>query len=582
MTEQSSIHNQVFMETTEDSSTLYQRFMSQALQQTADIVLVTNRSGFIEYVNPAFEKATGFERQEIIGKNPGFLRSGLHKPDFYRDLWSTIRKGSAFRGVVVNRRKNGELFHEEKTITPLIDESGRITHFVSTGKGVTARIADQQKLHNLAYFDQLTGLPNRLQLRQQLSQAISQAERRKEKLAVMFLDLDRFKDINDSLGHDEGDKVLCEVGQRLQCCLRQEDLVSRSGGDEFIILVRDVKTEKDVAKVAEKILNRFSTSFVVNGHDHMLHISIGMSLYPNDHQSVQNLLKAADLAMYQAKSKGGSRFQFFSSDMEHRVLQRIELERDLKQAIINNNIVNFYQPQYNLHDGKLTGAETLVRWLHPQKGMIGPVHFIPVAEETGSIIELGNHALRKACEHFICWRKNGLKIENISVNVSPFQLSQDIHTEVETVLSEYGLKPGQLTLELTETALMLNPEMAAQALKKLKLLGVQLSIDDFGTGYSSLSYLQRFPLDCLKIDRSFVSDLPVNEESAALVNAIINMAHSLKLKVIAEGVETEQQLNFLLEAGCDGVQGYLLGKPMDELSIMQTLENFQSIDCRKI
>ncbi|MCU7839925.1 MAG: EAL domain-containing protein [Candidatus Thiodiazotropha sp. (ex Troendleina suluensis)] len=542
---------------------LSRRILSQALEQTADIVLITDCHGVIEYVNSAFEQCTGFSREEVLGRKPALLRSGQHDETYYQGMWDTIRQGEAFRGVIVNQCKDLSLYYEEKTISPLFNNSGEITHYVSTGKDVSDSMRTQKRLRHLAYYDTLTGLPNRVELRNQLSQAISHAERHEESLAVLFLDLDRFKNINDSLGHDEGDSLLREVARRLRHTLRNDDTVARNGGDEFIVLLRGPINENDVLRVVDKLFSCMSTPFTLAGLEYNVSASMGISLYPQDYKSKKDLLKGADIAMYQAKAKGGSGYCFFSRDMESRVMERMELEHSLRQGLLRHELVNYYQPQYNLTTGQLEGAEALVRWQHPQLGLVGPGRFIPVAEDTGDIVSLGENVLKRACRQLVEWRAAGLNLPRVSVNLSPRQLSHpEITKQVIEALHENGLEADSLVLELTESALMQHPEQAARSLAELKSMGVRLSVDDFGTGHSSLSYLRRFPLDCVKVDRSFVQDIPDNEEAAALVGAIVHLAHSLKMVVVAEGVETAAQLEFLRQAGCEGAQGYLLGKPM--------------------
>jgi diguanylate cyclase (GGDEF)-like protein/PAS domain S-box-containing protein len=551
------------LEQVQPASDLSHRLLSQALEQTADIVLITDRRGVIEYVNPAFERCTGYTRNEVLGKQPGLLRSGVHNETFYHKLWSTIGKGQAFRGVVVNRRKDGSQYHEEKTITPLVDANGVVTHYVSTGKDVSDRIQAQQKLHELAYFDVLTELPNRRHLQNLVSQAVQQAKRRKGVLAVLFLDLDRFKQINDALGHAEGDCLLQEAARRLRCTLHEEDTVGRSGGDEFVVLIHEPQHLEDVARVADKLLKCLSEPFMLSGHEHRIDASIGISVYPQDQQTPDDLLKAAEMAMYQAKAGGGANYHFFSHEMEAQVVERIELERSLRRGITRHELVNFYQPQYDLTNGKLTGTEALVRWRHPKQGLIGPARFVPVAEETGDILTIGEHVLTEACRQMVDWQYKGLPVKRMSVNLSPRQLAHpEIVSQVRKMIDQHCFRPDNLVLELTESSLMQHPEQAARTLGSLKALGVRLSVDDFGIGYSSLSYLRRFPLDCVKIDRSFVKGLASDKKSTALVDGIIRLAHSLDMSVLAEGVENRAQLDMLREMGCEGAQGYLLGRPM--------------------
>ncbi len=547
------------------ASSLPSRILSQALEQTADIVLVSDSFGVIQYVNPAFERITGFNENEVLGQRPRILHSGQHDKDFYQNLWKTISKGEVFRDVIVNRRKDGSLYHEEKTITPLLNSSGTITHFVSTGKDVTERIKAQESLHRLAFYDTLTGLPNRQQIHSDLSQAVSQARRNYQTVAVMFIDLDRFKNINDTLGHYEGDRLLREVADRIRLSLRNEDTVARNGGDEFIVLLRDPGHAENAAHVAEKLITQLSRPFNLLGHQHCISASIGISYFPDDNNNYLDLLKRADLAMYQAKAAGGNCYRFFSQEMEECVHERMKLEQELRHAVLNDELTEHFQPQYDCETGELVGLEVLLRWKHPEKGMVSPNDFIPVAEETGNIVQIGEKLLARICKKIAHWNHVGFKIPQISINVSPRQLAdENIVMTIEKILHSSGIDPQMLILELTETALMQHPDQVKKILDDLSRLGVKLAIDDFGTGYSSLSYLRCFRFDIIKIDHSFIRDVPHDDEAKALIEAIIQMSKKLGKTVVAEGVETEEQLEYLREIHCDYVQGYLLGKPMSE------------------
>ncbi|NNJ92028.1 MAG: EAL domain-containing protein, partial [Gammaproteobacteria bacterium] len=488
---------------------LSSRILSQALQQTADIVLVSDDCGVIQYVNPAFERVTGYSGQEVLGQRPKILHSGQHKKDFYQDLWKTISQGEVFRDVIVNRRKDGSLYYEEKTITPLIDHNGNISHFVSTGKDVTERIRAQESLHKLAFYDTLTGLPNRQQLHNDLSRAVSLARRNNQTVAVMFIDLDRFKNINDTLGHYEGDRLLRKVADRIRSSLRNEDTVARNGGDEFIVLLRGPGNAENTAHVAEKLIAELSRPYNLSGNQHCISASIGISFFPDDKNNHQDLLKRADLAMYQAKAAGGNCYRFFSHEMEERVHERMKMEYELHYAVQNNSLAEHYQPQYDCKTGELVGLEVLLRWKHPDRGMVSPKQFISIAEETGDIVKIGERLLTKVCHKIAHWQAVGFNIPQVSINISPRQLlDKDIVITFAKILHSSQIKPEILTLELTESALMQHPENAKEILDELSQLGVKLAIDDFGTGYSSLSYLRCFRFDFIKIDHSFIRDIP--------------------------------------------------------------------------
>ena len=445
-----------------------------------------------------------------------------------------------------------------------------------------ARTQAEERVHHLAHYDELTGLPNRSMFNQRLSHALVQAKRHDRPLAVLFIDLDRFKNINDTLGHEAGDRVLKEVADRLRGCLRESDTVGRLGGDEFVVLIEELLqpvhvaavAQRILAAVAQKILAAVAKPFIVDAHEFHLTASIGISTYPEDSADMQSLLKNADIAMYRAKEQGKNNFQFYSAQMNVHTLERLALESNLRRALERNEFLLHYQPKVDIGSGSITGMEALVRWQQPGKVLIPPAQFIPLAEETGLIVPIGAWVLKTACARNKSWQEQGLPPLRVAVNLSARQFAHEtLLQDVARALNESGLDPTALELEITESMVMHNPEHAVKLLNKLKAMGIQLSIDDFGTGYSSLSYLKRFPLDSVKIDRSFIKDLPGDSDDAAITRAIIAMAHSLRLKVIAEGVETEQQLSFLREHGCDEMQGYYFSKPLPETEFFQLLQH---------
>ncbi len=787
--------------------------LASAIEQTADSVIITDREGVIEYVNPAFERTTGYTRAEAIGKKPSLVKSGRHDQAFYRRLWQTILQGQPFREVFINRAKHGVLYHEEKTITPIKDERGSITHFVSTGKDITARIQseqetrrmqhfldsvienlpnmlfvkdaqtlrfvrfnraaedllgytrgemlgkgdhdffpkveadffttldrevlntgelmdiplerihtrhrgerwlhtrkipildddgrpqyllgisediterkqtedrasrlgrilerssneiyvfdaetlkftqvnegaqknlgytmeelheltpldlkpaftpeqfqeligplrlgdvetlsfetehqrkdgsrypvevrlqfsaaetppvfvaviqditerkqNQERLNYLAYYDALTGLPNRSLLLDRLRQAMIESERHERLAAVLFLDLDRFKLVNDTLGHEAGDVLLKSAANRLSACVRSGDTVARLGGDEFTIVLANVAHVDDTGRVARKILNAFAAPFQIAGQELFVSPSIGITLFPLDDNDPEALLKNADAAMYHAKDSGRNTFQFFTPELNQRTARRLGLETALRHALERGEFQLHYQPQVDLASGRVTGVEALIRWQRPDIGLVSPLEFIPLAEETGLIVPIGDWVLRTACAQARAWQQAGLPDLRMSVNIAPRQFQQqDLAGVVLRILRETGLDPRRLVLEITEGTIMQNAGAAIETLRTLGALGVGLSLDDFGTGYSSLNYLKRFPLDCLKVDKSFVDDITTDPDVAAIVSAIISMARSLEVQVVAEGVETRAQLEFLRAHGCDAIQGYLFSKPL--------------------
>lgn len=538
------------------------RTLSMALQQAADVVVVTDAEGIIEYVNPAFEDATGFSREEVSGKTPSMVRSGKHDHKFYSDLWKTITRGKVYRNVFINRRKNGEIYYEEKTITPVKDASGKIVNYISTGRDITERIESQERLHYLAHHDVLTDLPNRLLFLERLSHALTRAQRSKNTCAVLFLDLDRFKKINDTLGHDAGDHLLQAVAERLKNVVRDGDTIARIGGDEFIVLLEDIKAPEDVGSISRKILHKISRPFSINHQKLYTSTSIGISLFPADGTDAHTLLKNADAAMYRAKDRGRNNYQFYSADLGAKALKYFALENDLHNALEREEFVLYFQPQMDLKNGNITGVEALIRWNHPESGLVSPAEFIPLLEDTGLIVPVGEWVLTAACEQVKEWQNAGIDIKRLAVNISSRQIEdrQFLQT-VESVLKNTKMDPKMLEFEITESLLMSHAEQTLQTIRELSDMGIRLAIDDFGTGYSSLSYLKRFPIDTLKIDQSFVHDITTDTEDAAIIKAILAMSRSLNIDVVAEGVETREQEAFLKAHGCDYVQGYLYARP---------------------
>ncbi len=549
------------------------RKLSSALEQTADSVIITDRNGIIEYVNPGFEKITGYSRDEALGKTPRLMKSGKQGAGFYKKLWGTILAGDVFSDVFVNRRKDGSLYYEEKTITPLKDAAGEITHFVATGKDVTERMQTQERLQHMAQHDALTELPNRALFLDRLKQALARARWHERLVAVLFVDVDRFKTINDTLGHEIGDKLLQALAERFSASVREGDTVARFGGDEFVVLLDDVASEKDIGALAQKVIDMLAPPFAIDGQSLYITASIGVSLYPNDGEDSTTLLKNADIAMYRAKDLGKNTYQFYSADMSARAFERLTLESSLRHAIERNEFRLYYQPQVDSTSGAILGVEALLRWQHPDFGLVAPGEFIPLLEETGLIVPVGDWVFQTACAQLCAWHAAGWPTLRMAVNLSPRQL-QDTGLElmVERVLAAVACDPRFIELEITENVLLRHAATTLETLDALRALGVRLAIDDFGTGYSSLSYLRRYSIDTLKVDRSFVHDVPGDADDCALATAIIVLAQSLKLEVIAEGVETEAQRAFLQERGCHQMQGYLFSRPVPAGEIPRLLE----------
>jgi len=548
------------------------RKLSGAIEQIADSVMITDIQGKVEYVNSSFEKMTGYTSHEIVGNKPSILKSEKQSKSFYQRMWRTIIRGEVFFDVVINRKKDGELYYEEKTITPQKDKSGNITHFISTGKDISERMESQERLHYLAHHDSLTGLPNRALFQDRLSQVITRTRWHKRNIAVLFLDLDRFKVINDSLGHDVGDQVLQTMAQRLSDSIREGDTVARLGGDEFAIILNDIASQEDVAPVAEKILKTMAEPFVANNHELFITTSIGASLYPKDSEDTQGLLKKSDVAMYRAKEKGKNNFQFYTKADDTQAAERLTLETNLRHALEREEFFLEYQPQYAVNNTIPMGVEALIRWRSAEFKTISPLHFIPLLEETGMIIPVSDWVLNNACAQAAIWQESGLPPCHVAVNLSSRQFQrQGLVKQVEDILNRTGLRPEYLELEVTEGLLIENISETTKILNDLHDLGVRLSIDDFGTGYSSMNYLKRLPFDNLKIDKSFVQDVTISDDASAIATAIITLAHSLDMKVIAEGVETSEQLKFLQQQNCDMVQGFLFSKPVSPENIQKLL-----------
>jgi diguanylate cyclase (GGDEF)-like protein/PAS domain S-box-containing protein len=542
------------------------RLWERAIDSSVNAILITDATqpnNPLIYTNPAFERITGYRQGEALGRNCNFLQNEDHDQPDIEELRQAIREQCEGRAVLRNYRKDGSMFWNELLIAPVRDESGKVTHFVGIQNDVTERKNYEIQLEHQANYDTLTELPNRNLLQDRLSQALAYVRRHERGLAVLFIDLDYFKNINDSLGHNAGDRLLKQVAARLVGCVREGDTVSRQGGDEFVIVLSDIAAEEDVTLVTQKILKVMSDSFDAEGHQLYVTCSIGIALYPKDGEDAETLLKNADAALYRAKDLGRNNAQFYTAEMNVKALERLILENSLHHALDRNEFLLHYQPQVDLRTGEITGMEALVRWQHPELGLIPPARFIPVAEESGVIVPLGEWVLRTACAQNKAWQLAGLKPVCVAVNLSARQFKQQDMVEVVTrILKETELDSTYLELELTESLIMQNVEATIATLGRLKAMGIKLSIDDFGTGYSSLSYLKRFPIDTLKIDQSFVRNITTDPDDAAIVKTIISMAHDMQLRVIAEGVETEEQKSFLHLRHCDEIQGYFFSRPV--------------------
>lgn len=546
------------------------RLSARVFDESGEAIAVTDVHGNFVSINRAFSEVTGYCFDEVKGKNPRILQSGRHDQAFYAAMWEHMARTGNWQGEVWNRRKSGEIYPEWLNISSVRNPAGEITHYVAIFSDITERKAAQARIEYLAHHDPLTGLPNRSLLRERLEQEIGRARRAERKVGVLFLDLDRFKTVNDSLGHAAGDRLLREVSGRLRACLRESDIVCRQGGDEFIVVLPEIRHASDAANSARQIIDALGEP--INAGTQMVHtsFSIGIALYPDDGNTTSALLKSADMAMYHAKETERGTFSFFTAALNAHAVERLELDGKLRAAVQRKEFAVYFQPQWSLADGRMTGLEALARWQCDGNWM-SPARFIPVAEENGLIVALGAWILEESCRAAARWRAAGHEL-TIAVNVSPVQIRRDdLVTRVSRLLTQTGLPPHALELEITESLMMGDDAHVMAILGALKQLGLKLAIDDFGTGYSNLAYLKRFNVDRLKIDQSFVRDIDQKPDAAVIVSAVIGMGRQLGLNTLAEGVETESERLALQNAGCDDVQGFLLGRPMTEDAVDQLL-----------
>lgn len=543
------------------------RMAATVFENTTGAILVMDPAGYVVQVNENFIRITGYQAKQIVDQTPEMLSWSVNEEQFYPAVLSVLREEGRWEGEIWMRRKSGERFPAWAGITAVQDNEGDLVSYVCFFVDISERKASEARIETLAYYDLLTGLPNRTLFQDRIRTALQLAERRNEWLVVLFLDLDRFKPINDTLGHAAGDVMLKEVARRLSDCVRDSDTVARMGGDEFTILLPGQGSRETAMAaaihVAEKILAVLAPAFVLQEREFFISASIGLALYPQDGVEPSALLKNADTAMYHAKSVGKDTFQFYQAEMNARALERVSLESDLRHALQDELLELHYQPQFDCLSGRLTGAEALLRWNHPQRGAISPAVFVPIAEEIGLIGALGDWVMDRACRQMARWREAGCPLPRLSINLSARQFTEGhLAAQVGEVLRRHGLAPGSIELELTESVLLQDVDETMQTLAALKELGVAIAVDDFGTGYSSLNYLKDFPIDTLKIDRSFIQAMHDDSRDTLLAQAIVAMGRSLQLRVIAEGVETREQLALLVGFQCDEAQGFLLGRPM--------------------
>ncbi len=546
----------------------------QAVEQSASGVVITNAQGEIEYTNNKFCEINGYAPGEVLGKNPRLLKSGETDPALYDDMWKSLAQGKEWRGEFKNRKKSGEVYWCLETISPIVDKMGAVTHYVAVIEDISDRKFAEATIRQLALYDPLTELANRRLLRERLDQTVAWSSRAGKRVALLYLDIDRFKAVNDTLGHHIGDALLKAVARRLCLGLRASDTLARLGGDEFAVVLGDIDGNADAETVAEKLLEAVREPFIIEEKELYVTASIGISVYPTDTDSIDTLFRNADVAMYHAKACGKNRCQFFGEGLAIQVASRWDIENSLRRVAERGELFLEYQPKMDFRSGRIYGMEALVRWNHPGIGRIGPDRFIPVAEETGEIEHIGEWVLHTACAQAQAWRREGHDL-CVSVNLSAVQLRQrSLRERIEAVLQRTGLPPTALELEITESAIMDDPDQAVATMQRLCTLGVRFAIDDFGTGYSSLSQLKRLPVSVLKIDRAFIRDITHDPDDMAIAQAVIALAKTMHLSVIAEGAETAEQMALLRSMECDSVQGYFLSPPVSPADFDVFLASF--------
>lgn len=552
--------------------------LSVAVSQSPTAIIITNTQGIIEYTNPTFTKLTGWEFEEIEGKHSNILGSGLTPQSTFADLWDTILKGNIWKGEIHNQKKNGEQYLQASTISPILDEEGNIRHFLSNSEDITLKKEYEKRIHHLAHHDTLTGLLNRFSLVDFLENTLHNLTHQKATLAVLSVDLDHFKTVNDSHNHKTGDELLIQVAQRIRTtCEIGANLLARIGGDEFAIVLTNLHDTNAVAVRAKELLKTLNAPYVLNNHVQVsLSASIGIAVYPIDSTSSERLLKQANTAMYHVKTHGRSHLEFFSPKMDADVEESIRLTKDLRQALVEDSLELYYQPKICVKTQTICGLEALLRWNHPQLGFISPEKFIPIAEQNDLILEIGIWVIQTAFKEITRLYAQGFSQLKMAINLSAKQLEpEDLIQKISNALSQYNVNPKMVEFEITESAAMTDPTKSIEQLNKLRKLGFELTIDDFGTGYSSLAYLKTLPIQILKIDKSFVMNLETDENNAAICKATISLSHNLGYRVVAEGVETSLQEQFLITNGCDILQGYRYSKPIPSNELQSFITSFK-------
>ena len=547
-----------------------QRLDQERLRQAAVVfdctregVLVSDHNGVIVHVNPALVKITGYAPEEVLGQRPNMFKSGHHGPEFYQAVFESLEKTGEWHGEIWNRRKSGEIYPQWQTIRPVRDSQDRVSHYVAVFSDISAIKNTQTELMRLAHHDPLTDLPNRLLFTDRAEQALAYAQRHKSGCALLMIDLDHFKIINDSMGHNVGDLLLKAVGERLTAVFGKGFTVARLGGDEFAVLVETCTQVAQAAGFAQQVLEVMKGAFIIETHQLFISASVGISLYPNDALNAEQLLRNADSALFKAKSAGREGYALYTEELTAHAQYRIEVASDLRRALEQQELRVYFQPVHDLTTSRMVGVEALVRWQHPQRGLVAPGEFIPIAERTGLIAEIDAWVLEQACWQMCQWQAAGVDLSFVAVNISSRLFARpELYQLVSTVLADTGLNPALLELEVTESAVMDNSEVALEQMHRLRELGLRLAIDDFGTGFSSLLRLKRLPVQKLKIDQGFVAGLPGDDDDVAIVRAVIALAQSMGMQVHAEGIEYVEQAQFLLDHHCDLGQGYWFGRPM--------------------
>ncbi len=547
---------------------------SEVFSKMSDGIVITDSSQKIIKVNKAFSKISGYSAEELYGQTPKALSSGWHNHEFYGSMWASIMTHGYWNGEIIDRKKNGELYTAEINIIALHNDEGILTNFISIANDVTKKKEQEDLIHNLAYFDSLTTLPNRVLFQERVVSRIPFIKRNKKKMALLFIDMDNFKNVNDTLGHVMGDKFLVEVSKIIKKAIREQDTLSRLGGDEFTVIIEDIDTVMDVVSIAENIINAFRQPLIIEANKLYTGVSMGISIYPDDGQSYEELVKAADTAMYQVKASGKNSFQFYTQSMNEKLTERIDIENHLRSAIENNEFFLVYQPKVNLDTKSVYGMEALIRWKHPELGLVRPDKFINISEETGQIYEIGLWVAKQALLDTKALHETGNML-TVSINVSSKQLeNENFIRDICREVGEIGVDIQYIELEITESHIMSNIDKTLSILNELHFIGFLLSIDDFGTGYSSLSYLKKLPVQTIKIDRSFVLDIETDEDDRSIVATIIAMARALGKDVIAEGSETQGHVNTLKLLNCNKIQGYFFSKPIEIDTFKEFIYNF--------